>query len=384
MPGQLLFHPGQVIFGAIQFSKEIRFRIMKANATRQIRLGGVALGGGAPVVVQSMTNTDTRDIEATVRQIRALCAIGCELARVAVPDAKAALNIGPIVARSPLPVIADVHFDWRLAIASMEQGVAGLRINPGNIGSLNNVNRIIDCARSNGVVIRIGVNSGSLEKDLLDAYGGPTPEALAQSALRYVRAFEDRGFENFKLSLKSSSVMNTVEAYRKIAAQCDYPLHIGVTEAGTPMRGTIKSSVALGILLSEGIGDTIRVSLTSSPEKEIEVAYQILAAVGLRKRGPEIISCPTCGRTEIDIISLAEAVESAVTHCALPLKIAVMGCVVNGPGEAREADIGLAGGRDKGIVFRKGKIVRSVNGYEALMKAFLAELETIINENTVN
>lgn len=351
---------------------------VKMNSSRQINLGGLLIGGGAPVLVQSMTNTDTRDAEATLAQITRLHQAGCEAVRIAVPDDAAALNVRHIVAQSPMPVIADIHFDWRLAIKSIESGVAGIRINPGNIGSPEKVDRIIDSARMHRAIMRIGVNSGSVQKDLLDKHGRPSPQAMAESAMIHVRALEKRGFHDFKLSLKSSSVQDTIEAYRAVRKLCDYPLHLGVTEAGTPMRGTVKSSVALGILLHEGIGDTIRISLTAEPEEEIAVAWQILAAAGLRRRGPEIISCPTCGRTEIDIMGLANAVEKALSSCTLPLKVAVMGCVVNGPGEAREADIGIAGGRDRGIIFMKGRPVRSVKGQTELLQAFLEELQKLI------
>lgn len=326
------------------------------------------------MVVQSMTNTDTRDVNATLAQIDRLNAAGCEIVRVAVPDAEAARALESIVAGSPMPVIADIHFDWRLAVASLEAGVGGLRINPGNIGSAANVDRVVDAARANGAIMRIGVNSGSLQKDILAKYGRPTPEALAESALAHAALLEKRGFYDFKLSLKSSSVQDTIAAYRAARARCDYPLHIGVTEAGTFRAGAVKSAVGLGILLNEGIGDTIRVSLTAPPEDEVAVAWDILGALGLRRRGPEIISCPTCGRTEIDLFSLAEAVEKAVLGVTVPIRIAVMGCVVNGPGEARDADIGVAGGRNRGIIFRKGKVIRTVNGQSRLVAVFLEEL----------
>lgn len=354
-------------------------KIMAANSSRQIRLGAIPIGGGAPVVVQSMTNTDTRDARATLAQIARLAEAGCEIARVAVPDEKSVQALREIVPQSPLPLIADIHFDWRLAVGSLEAGVAGLRINPGNIGSDDKVFRVIDAARMHNAVVRIGVNSGSLQKSILERHGRPSAEALAESALAHARLFERRGFYNFKLSLKSSSVLDTIGAYRAIRRQCDYPLHIGVTEAGLPPAGLIRSAIGLGILLAEGIGDTLRVSLTADPEEEVAAAWHILAALGLRKRGPEIISCPTCGRTEIDLAQMAASVERAVAGCQEPLRIAVMGCVVNGPGEAREADIGLAGGRDRGIIFRKGKVVRSVKGQEALLKAFLEELASLTN-----
>lgn len=350
------------------------------NSSRRILLGKLAIGGGAPVVVQSMANTDTRDPEATLAQIGRMVKRGCEAARVAVPDTAALAALPEIIAEASVPIIADIHFDYRLAVGAIEAGVAGVRINPGNIGGTDKLDVIIDAARRTGTVIRIGVNSGSLEKELLAKYGHPTPEALAESALRHVRHFESRNFYNLKISLKSSSVMDTVQACRKMRELCDYPLHIGVTEAGTSMRGTVKSAVGLGILLHEGIGDTIRVSLTADPEEEVMAAWEILRALGLRSRGPEIISCPTCGRTEIDLASLAKKVENALADSDADIKIAVMGCVVNGPGEAREADLGIAGGRDKGIIFRKGKLVRSVNGQENLVAAFLEELDMLVAE----
>ena len=352
------------------------------NRTRQLRLGSVLIGGGAPVVVQSMTNTDTRDAEATLEQIRRLHAAGCEVVRLAVPDEAAAAALKTIALASPVPLIADIHFDWRLAVAALDAGLKGLRINPGNIGGSVPVDNVAAAAKANGAVIRVGVNSGSVEKELLERFGGPTPEALVESALRHVRMLEERGFYDTKISLKSSSVAHTIASYRLMAERADYPLHLGVTEAGTPMRGAIKSSVGLGLLLFEGIGDTMRVSLTSDPVKEVGVAWEILRATGLRSRGPEIISCPTCGRTEIDLIGMAERVEEYLqSHPAAAssdIKVAVMGCVVNGPGEAREADIGLAGGRGKGVIFRKGQVLRSVNGEEALLAAFLEELDKLL------
>ena len=355
------------------------------SRTRQLSIGDVRIGGGAPVVVQSMTNTDTRDAEATLEQIRRLHAAGCEIVRLAVPDEKAAAALKTIAASSPVPLVADIHFDYRLALAALDAGLRGLRINPGNIGGEKPVDNLAAAAKACGAVIRVGVNSGSAEKDLLERYGGPTPEALVESALSHVHMLEKRGFYDIKVSLKSSSVADTIAAYRLMAARADYPLHLGVTEAGTPMRGTVKSAVGLGLLLFEGIGDTIRVSLTADPVREAAVAWEILRATGLRSRGPEIVSCPTCGRTEIDLIGMAERVEEYVQshpHAAKShLKIAVMGCVVNGPGEAREADIGLAGGRDKGVIFRKGEILRSVNGQEALLAAFLEELDKLLTPN---
>lgn len=353
---------------------------MRNIKTRAIRLGGLVVGGGAPVMVQSMTNTDTRDVDATLAQIKRLAARGCEAVRLAVPDEAAARALRAIRAGTDLPLIADIHFDYRLAVAALEAGLEGLRINPGNIGPSRHVDKVVDAAKAHRAVIRIGVNSGSLEKTLLGQYGGPCPDALAQSALGHVRLLERRGFYDIKISLKSSSVLDTIAAYRLLSAACDYPLHIGVTEAGGLLRGTVKSSVGLGILLHEGIGDTLRVSLTADPAEEVTVAWEILRALGLRSRGPEIISCPTCGRTEIDLFALARAVEDRLAQSTAAIKVAVMGCVVNGPGEAREADLGLAGGRDKGIIFRKGEVIRSVKGQEALLAAFMEELQTLLNE----
>lgn len=348
--------------------------------TRSLKLGNVAMGGSAPIVVQSMTNTDTRDVDATVGQIEALVAAGCELVRVAVPDDEAARAVWAIVRQVAVPIIADIHFDYRLAIAALEGGVQGLRINPGNIGPRKNVDAVVDAAKAQGAVLRVGVNSGSVDKKLLKKFGGPTPEAMVESALSHVRLLEKRGFYDTKISLKSSSVLDSIAAYRLLASRCDYPLHIGITEAGSASRGAVKSAVGLGILLWEGIGDTLRVSLTADPVEEITVAWDILRALGLREYGPEVISCPTCGRTEIDLIALAAEVERRLAGEKAPIKVAVMGCVVNGPGEAREADLGLAGGRDKGIIFRKGEIIRTVRGQGALLTAFMEELNVLLKE----
>jgi (E)-4-hydroxy-3-methylbut-2-enyl-diphosphate synthase len=323
-------------------------------------------------------------VDATLAQIERLAAAGCEAVRLAVPDSEAARAVRAIVGQSALPLIADIHFDHRLAIASLEAGVGGLRVNPGNIGGPEKVRAVIDAAQAANAVIRIGVNSGSLEKRLLARHGGPAPEAMVESAMGQVRFFEEHKFSNIKISLKSSSVPDTIAAYRLLAEQCDYPLHIGVTEAGTLVRGAVKSAVGLGILLWEGIGDTLRVSLTGDPVREMAVAWELLRALGLRERGPDIIACPTCGRTEIDLPALAEAVERRLAHETAPIKVAVMGCVVNGPGEAREADIGLAGGRDKGCICRKGEIIRSVRGREALLNAFMEELEKVLANTPVH
>ncbi|MDR1777776.1 MAG: flavodoxin-dependent (E)-4-hydroxy-3-methylbut-2-enyl-diphosphate synthase [Desulfovibrio sp.] len=351
---------------------------MSRAKTRPIRLGRLTIGGDAPVVVQSMTNSDTRDVESTLAQIARLEERGCEAVRLAVPDRAAAQALAEIRRQTSLPLIADIHFDHRLALAALEAGVDGLRINPGNMGKREHVFRIVDAAKMHKAAIRIGVNSGSLEKGLLRQYGGPCPEALTQSALAQIRLLESRGFEQIKTSIKSSSVQDTIAAYRSLSSSCDYPLHIGVTEAGGLLRGAVKSAVGLGILLNEGIGDTVRVSLTADPAHEVTAAWEILRALGLRRRGPEIISCPTCGRTEIDVFSLLRAVEERLAGSAAPVKVAVMGCVVNGPGEAREADLGLAGGRGKGVIFRKGAVVRSVRGQDALLTAFMEELQSLL------
>lgn len=348
-----------------------------AENTHQIFIGNIPIGGGAPVAVQSMTNTRTEDVEATLNQLLRLSAAGCEIARVAVPNEAAVLALPYLLDKAPMPLIADIHFDYRLAIAAIEKGLSGIRINPGNIGSKDRLNKVIDAARHNKAAIRIGVNSGSVEKGILEKYKHPVPAALVESALNHVRYFERRNFTNIKISLKSSSVLDTISAYREISRLCDYPLHIGVTEAGGGIAGAVKSATGLGILLHEGIGDTMRVSLTGDPVLEVKAAYEILRALGLRSRGPEIISCPGCGRTEIDLIKLATVVEKSLEGIEDNIKVAVMGCVVNGPGEAKEADIGIAGGRNRGIIFRKGKIIKAVNGQEELINAFLEELRKL-------
>ena len=350
--------------------------------TRALQLGNVPIGAGAPVSVQSMTTTDTRDPEATVAQIRRLAEAGCEIVRLAVPDDAAARALPAIRAASPVPLVADIHFDHRLAIKALEAGLAGLRINPGNIGGKDHVDKVVDAAKACGAVIRVGVNSGSIAKELLERFGGPRPAALVESALEHIRYLEARHFYDTKISLKSSSVSDTIAAYRLMAACCDYPLHLGVTEAGGVIRGSVKSSVAMGILLAEGIGDTLRVSLTADPVEEMTVAWELLRSLGLRRRGPEIVSCPTCGRCEIDLIGLAARVEERLRRETAPLKVAVMGCVVNGPGEAREADIGVAGGRDKGVIFCHGRIIRSVKGVDALTPAFMEELDRLLSANS--
>lgn len=326
--------------------------------TRQIFVGNVAVGGDAPVSVQSMTNTFTDDVSSTVSQIKRLESAGCEIIRVAVPDMAAAAAIRPIKNQICIPLIADIHFDYKLAIAAIESGADAVRINPGNIGGKKGIREITDAARNHEVSIRIGVNSGSLEKKLLETHDGPTPGALVESALNHVDVLGALDFHAVKVSIKSSHVLSTIEAYRLFSAKSDVPLHAGVTEAGGLYAGIVKSSVGIGNLLLDGIGDTIRVSLTRDPIEEVRVGYEILKSLGIRKRGPEIISCPTCGRCEIDLFSIAEEVEKSLLTLTTPVKVAIMGCVVNGPGEAKEADVGIAGGRDTGILFKKGRVVK--------------------------
>jgi len=331
---------------------------IKRKKTDQIKVGHVKVGGSAPIAVQSMTNTDTRDVDKTVAQIRRLEQAGCEIIRAAVPDMEAAEAIAQIKKLIKIPLIADIHFDYRLALASVRAGADGLRINPGNIGNAAKIKQVVDCATEYLIPIRIGVNAGSLEKDLLKKYGGVTAEAMVESALRHVDILRSQNFHAIKISIKASDVHRTLEAYRLLSTKTDLPLHVGVTEAGGLYPGTVKSSLGIGMLLAEGIGDTIRVSLTRDPVEEIRVAYEILRALDFRHHGPEIISCPTCGRCQIDLFSIVERVEAALMTHPIPLKIAIMGCVVNGPGEAREADIGVAGGDGVGILFRKGEVIK--------------------------
>lgn len=345
------------------------------RATRQIRIGSVLVGGGAPCSVQSMCTTDTRDETSSLAQIDRLAAGGCEIIRCAVPDADAAHALGRIKQRAAIPVIADIHFDYKLALTVLAGGIDALRLNPGNIGERWKVEEVIKAARERQVPIRIGVNGGSLEKELLAKYGHPTAEAMVESALGHVRILEDLGYDQIKISLKASDVPKTVAAYRLLADKVDYPLHIGITEAGTTFSGTIKSAVGLGILLAEGIGDTLRVSLTGDPLDEIRVGYEILKALGLRKRGINFISCPTCGRCQINLITVAEEVERRLQGVDRDFSVAVMGCVVNGPGEAREADFGIAGGKGEGLLFRQGEVVRKVPECE-LADALVAEVLT--------
>lgn len=350
----------------------------KRRKTRQIHVGSVAVGGDAQVTVQSMTNTDTRDVDATVAQIKALQDAGCEIVRVAVPDEDAAGALKSIKARIGIPLVADIHFQYKYALKAIDAGVDCLRINPGNIGSEDKVLRVIHAARERGVPIRIGVNSGSVKKDILDKFGGPVPEALVESALEHVGILERHGFYNTKISIKSSSVLNTIKAYRLMSEKVDYPLHLGVTEAGTLLPGAIKSALGIGMLLAEGIGDTIRVSLTADPVLEIKAGFEILASLGLRKRpGVEIISCPTCGRLEIDLEGLVSRLEKRLAHIKEPLTVSVLGCVVNGPGEAREADIGIAGGNGRGVIIRKGEIVRTCRECD-LEDELVKEIEVIL------
>lgn len=347
------------------------------HKTRVVRIGDVAIGGENPIRIQSMCNTKTEDVEATVAQIRALTAAGCEIVRVAVPTVAAAEAIGPIRRQIKIPLVADIHFDYRLALAAMEHGADKIRINPGNIGEDWKLREVVNAAKERNIPIRVGVNSGSLEKDLLQKYGGVTAEGIVESALEKVHRIEELGYENLVISIKSSDVLMCIRAHELLADKTDYPLHIGITEAGTLLRGTVKSAVGLGIILYEGIGDTIRVSLTGDPLEEIKAAREILKSLGLRKGGVEVVSCPTCGRTEIDLIGLANRVESLVERYSdLDVRVAVMGCVVNGPGEAREADFGVAGGKGAGVLIRKGEVIRTMPEAE-LLPALEAELQRI-------
>jgi len=326
--------------------------------TRRIMVGDVAVGDGAPVSVQSMTNTKTDDVDATVRQIHRLTGAGCEIVRVAVPDESAAQAISRIKPAIDVPLVADIHFDYRLAIASARNGADGLRFNPGNIGSRKNIRALVDCAKDCRIPIRIGVNAGSLEKDILEKHQGVTAKGMVESALRHAALLQDLDFHDIKISIKASDVPRTLEAYRMLSQRTDLPLHVGVTEAGTLCSGVVKSALGIGTLLAEGIGDTLRVSLTRDPVEEVRVGFEILRALDIRHRGPEIVSCPTCGRCDIPLFDIVDTVEKALMTRTTPVKLAIMGCVVNGPGEAREADIGVAGGNGVGILFKKGKVVK--------------------------
>lgn len=345
--------------------------------TRVVKAGNVLIGGDNPVVIQSMCNTDTRDVSATVSQIKALEKAGCEMVRVAVPDMIAAQAIGKIKEQISIPLVADIHFDYKLAVEAMEQGIDKIRINPGNIGSKEKVRIVADMAKEKGIPIRIGVNSGSLQKDLLKKFGGHvTPEAMVESALSHVKILEECDFRDIVISIKSSNVPFSIEAYSLLSQAVDYPLHLGITEAGTVYSGTVKSAVGIGSILAMGIGDTIRVSLTGDPTEEIKAAKEILKSLELRKFGVEMISCPTCGRTQIDLISLAQQVEEKCRNINKDIKVAVMGCAVNGPGEAREADIGIAGGHGEGLIFKKGEILKKVPENE-LLDTLMEEIEKL-------
>lgn len=351
--------------------------------TRQIAIGSVKVGGDAPISVQSMTKTDTRDIRKTVAQIRRLEVAGCEIVRVAVPDEEAAQAISEIKRRIRIPLIADIHFNYRLALLSMKYGADGLRINPGNIGDRERLKAIVKEAKRRSIPIRIGINAGSLEKDLLRRFGEATAEAMVLSALKTIEEIETLDFNLIKVSLKASDVPRTIEAYRLFSERSNYPLHLGVTEAGRGYGAVVKSAIGIGILLSEGIGDTIRVSLTGDPVEEVRVGYEILRALKIRERGVEIISCPTCGRCEIDLNRLVKKIEKGVATLTTPMTVAIMGCVVNGPGEAREADIGIAGGKGVGVLFRRGEIVRKVKETE-FVAVLLKEIQEMAGEKTFN
>ena len=344
--------------------------------TKQILVGGVPIGGGAPVSIQSMLNTKTTDVESSLRQLRELADAGCQIARLAVPDMDAAKGFAEIASASPLPLVADIHFDYRLAIAAAEGGAAKIRINPGNIGGEERVRAVVDICKEKKIPIRIGVNGGSLDKRLLEKYGHPTPEALVESAFSHIELLEKYGFYDICVSMKSSSVPLMMKAYSLFHAQSDYPLHLGVTETGTEYMGTIKSAMGIGGLLCMGIGDTIRVSLTADPVREVYAAKAILKAAGIRRDGVNIVACPTCGRTRIDLIGLAGRVEEALRGCEKPITVAVMGCIVNGPGEAREADIGIAGGEDCGVLFVKGELKERLP-YDELLPALLRYVEAM-------
>ena len=355
------------------------YDLQKRRPTRQIHIGKVAIGGGAPISVQSMTNTKTTDTEATVAQIRALQAAGCDIVRLAVPDMEAAKNLGNILRQVTVPLVADIHFDYKLALEAIRQGIHALRLNPGNIGGEEKVKAVVEAAKEAGIPIRIGVNAGSLDKKILKKYGGVTPEALVESAMEHVRILEALDFHDMKISLKAHDVPLTIAAYRLMSQTVDYPLHLGITEAGTVNTGIIKSAVGIGALLAEGIGDTFRISLTGDPVVEVRVANEILKSLGLKEYGPTLVACPTCGRTCIDLPAIAAQVEEKLRDIEEPIEVAVMGCVVNGPGEARGADVGIAGGNGEGLIFRKGEIVRKVPEADLVNELF-QEIDQILEE----
>lgn len=349
--------------------------------TRAARVGELIIGAGAPIIIQSMTNIKVTDTDATIDQVNQLAETGCELVRVAVPDRASAAALEKIVVRSPVPIVADIHFDLELAFRSMESGAKKIRVNPGNLGGRDKLVKLANRAKSFGVALRVGVNSGSLEKKILNSYGAPSAEALVQSALGYLTTLEEEEFDNLVVSLKASDVYTTIKACRLFSTKSDYPLHLGVTEAGPLQSGTIKGAIGIGTLLAEGIGDTLRVSLTAAPVEEVKVARQILQALNIRKFGPELISCPTCGRCEVDLMPLVNEVSAILEDYSLPVKIAVMGCAVNGPGEAREADLGVSAGKKQGIIFRNGQVIKTVKS-ENLLETFKKELEKTLTINS--
>jgi (E)-4-hydroxy-3-methylbut-2-enyl-diphosphate synthase len=352
---------------------------IQRRRTKQIKIGSLAVGGGAPISVQSMTKTNSQDKEATISQIKSLEKVGCELVRLAIPDQEAAEALSEIKSRVSLPLVADIHFDYRLALAALEKGIDGLRINPGNIGSKEKVRKVVKAAKERNIPLRIGVNSGSLEKDLLRKHSGATAEAMVESALRHVRILEDLDFDLIKISLKASDVFRTVRAYQLMADKVDYPFHVGITEAGSFLRGTVKSSVGLALLLNQGLADTIRVSLTAPPEEEVRVGYLILSSLGLRQRGIHFVSCPICGRCEVDFFPMVTEIERRLSSIQEDIEVALMGCMVNGPGEAKEADIGLACGRGAGVVFKKGRLLRRLKG-EEIVPEFVKEVQRLVRE----
>ena len=357
--------------------------MFERKKTRQIHIGSVAIGGGAPISVQSMCNTKTTDTKATVAQIKALQNAGCDIVRVAVPDMEAAQNLGNIIREIDIPLVADIHFDYKLALEAIKQGISALRLNPGNIGGEEKVRAVVKAAKEAHIPIRIGVNAGSLDKKILAKYGAVTPEALVESAMQHVKILEDLDFHDLKISLKAHDVPLTLAAYRLMSKTVDYPLHLGITEAGTVNTGIIKSAVGIGALLSEGIGDTFRISLTGDPVVEVKVANEILKSLGLKEYGPTLVACPTCGRTSIDLPAIAAQVEKKLEGIKDPIDVAVMGCVVNGPGEARGADVGIAGGNGEGLIFRKGEIIRKVPE-ENLVEELFKEIDAILEERKNN